>query len=113
MTLFLRVVCLQVLESGTGSGSLTHSLARAVAPAGAVHTFEFHQYRWQEARAEFERNGLGDLVHSSHRNIEALGFPESLHGCADAVVLDLPGPWKVLFPAALRHPLRPSNTACK
>jgi tRNA (adenine57-N1/adenine58-N1)-methyltransferase len=61
-----------------------------------VHTFEFHQQRWQEALAEFETNGLGDLVQSSHRNIEALGFPESLHGCADAVVLDLPGPWKVL-----------------
>ena len=52
----------QVLESGTGSGSLTHSLARAVAPAGAVHTFEFHQQRWREACSEFETNGLGDIV---------------------------------------------------
>jgi tRNA (adenine57-N1/adenine58-N1)-methyltransferase catalytic subunit len=98
MTLPRRLVCPQVLESGTGSGSLTHSLARAVAPAGVVHTFEFHQQRWQEASAEFEANGLQDLVQCSHRNIEALGFPESLHGRADAVVLDLPGPWKVLVP---------------
>ena len=88
----------QVLESGTGSGSLTHSLARAVAPAGAVHTFEFHQQRWREACSEFETNGLGDIVLSSHRDIEALGFPENLHGSADAVILDLPGPWKVLCP---------------
>ena len=31
-----------------------------------------------------------------HRNIEELGFPEERHGAADAVFLDLPGPWKVM-----------------
>ena len=35
------------------------------------------------------------------RNIEELGFPEDLlAGRADAVFLDLPGPWKVVPSAA-------------
>ena len=88
-----------VLESGTGSGSLTTALARAVAPGGRVHTFEFHRQRAEEAAVEFSANGLAGVVSTVQRDIEALGFPEDLHGCADGVFLDLPGPWKV--PAAL------------
>ncbi|GAB4821569.1 hypothetical protein N2152v2_008615 [Parachlorella kessleri] len=84
-----------VLESGTGSGSLTTSLARAVAPTGHVWTFEFHEQRASTAAEEFKANGLGGLVTVTQRDIEGQGFPEELHGKADALFLDLPGPWKV------------------
>jgi predicted methyltransferase len=65
-----------VLESGTGSGSLTHSLARVVAPHGHVYTFDFHQLRADEAQAEFDRHGLTGMVVGGHRNIEEQGFPQ-------------------------------------
>lgn len=88
-----------VLESGTGSGSLTTSLSRAVGPNGAVNTFEFHEERAQVAAEEFKRNGMKNIS-VTHRNIEENGFPENLHGKADAIFLDLPRPWKVVPSAA-------------
>lgn len=105
----LRPGCV-VLESGTGSGSMTTSLARAVAPHGRVHTFEFHQQRAELAAKEFEENGLGGIVSVEHRNVEQAGFPEALAGTADAVFLDLPAPWRVV-PAAAAS-LRPNGVVC-
>eukprot|EP00884_Botryococcus_braunii_P019320 jgi/Botrbrau1/6071/Bobra.177_1s0011.2 len=99
-----------VLESGTGSGSLTHSLARAVAPIGHVHTFEFHEQRCGQARKEFRANGLQDVVTVQQRDIQASGFPADLHGTADAVFLDLPGPWEAVGSAA--KCLRPDGVFC-
>lgn len=114
----IAMVCFQlelrpgsiVLESGTGSGSLTTSLARAVAPSGHVHTFEFHAQRAEAACDDFRRNGLVEVVTVEHRNVEENGFPESLHDRADAVFLDLPEPWKAV-PSAVTC-LRPDGVFC-
>ncbi|KAG4971435.1 hypothetical protein AAZX31_13G217600 [Glycine max] len=94
-----------VLESGTGSGSLTTSLARAVAPSGHVYTFDFHEQRAASARADFERTGLSSLVTVQVRDIQGEGFPDTFTGMADSVFLDLPQPWLVIPSAAkvLRH----------
>ncbi|XP_072978999.1 uncharacterized protein [Typha angustifolia] len=91
---YLEIVpgCL-VLESGTGSGSLTTSLARAVAPSGQVFTFDFHEQRAASAREDFERNGLSSLITVGVRDIQGEGFPKEYSGSADAVFLDLPQPW--------------------
>lgn len=99
-----------VLESGTGSGSLTTSLARTIAPTGHVHTFEYHEERALDAAKEFEKNGLGKVITVEQRNIEELGFPENLHTKADAVFLDLPGPWKAI-PSAAKC-LKPDGVFC-
>ncbi|CAK9176134.1 unnamed protein product [Ilex paraguariensis] len=85
--MYLEIIpgCL-VLESGTGSGSLTTSLARAVAPTGHVH-------RAASAREDFERTGLSSLVTVAVRDIQGEGFPDIFCGLADSVFLDLPQPW--------------------
>ncbi|KAB2610220.1 tRNA (adenine(58)-N(1))-methyltransferase catalytic subunit TRMT61A-like [Pyrus ussuriensis x Pyrus communis] len=86
--MFLELVpgCL-VLELGTGSGSLTTSLARAVAPKGHVYTFDFHEQRAQ-------------LVTVGVRDIQGEGFPDEFSGRADSVFLDLPQPGLAIPSAA-------------
>lgn len=81
-----------VIESGTGSGSLSHAILRAIKPHGHLHTFDFHEVRTQQAREEFKNHGLTDFVTCYHRDVCALGFTDQLIGKADAVFLDLPLP---------------------
>ena len=48
-----------MLETGTGSGSLTSAMARSVLPSGHIHTYEFHAERAQKARDDFALLGIG------------------------------------------------------
>lgn len=80
-----------MVESGTGSGALSHAALRTLAPHGHLHTFEFHQARSVKAREEFENHNLSHLVTVHHRDVCAEGF--ALDSKVDAVVLDLPEPW--------------------
>ncbi|EOA20788.1 hypothetical protein CARUB_v10001124mg [Capsella rubella] len=101
VVMYLEVVpgCV-VLESGTGSGSLSTSLARAVAPTGHVYSFDFHEQRAVSAREDFEKTGISSLVTVEVRDIQGEGFPEKLSGLADSVFLDLPQPWLAVPSAA-------------
>jgi len=97
------------VESGTGSGSLTTSLVRAIAPIGHIHTFEFNPRRMEAAQEEFKTNGLSELVTCYHRDVCANGFP-MVSGGVDAVFLDLPTPWQVISSA--KRVLRPEGRLC-
>ncbi|KAF3637354.1 hypothetical protein CQW23_05533 [Capsicum baccatum] len=111
VVMYLEIVpgCL-VLESGTGSGSLTTSLARAVAPTGHVYTFDFHEQRAASAREDFEKTGLSNLVTVGVRDIQGEGFPDEFCGRADSVFLDLPQPW-LAIPSAGKM-LKPDGVLC-
>lgn len=98
-----------VIESGTGSGSLTTSLARAVAPFGHVHSFEFNLDRVNKAKIDFSNNGIESVVTVRHRDVCGTGFPYFPEG-ADAVFLDLPSPWVVIDDC--HRNLRPQGRLC-
>jgi tRNA (adenine57-N1/adenine58-N1)-methyltransferase len=96
----------KVFEAGTGSGSLTHALSRAVGPSGRVFTFDFHADRAAAAEQEFIANGLsnvtvnhGDVTsdtgfHVTVSDASSQGKINELGGViGDAVFLDVPEPW--------------------
>eukprot|EP00927_Polykrikos_kofoidii_P008824 TRINITY_DN13688_c0_g3_i1.p1 TRINITY_DN13688_c0_g3~~TRINITY_DN13688_c0_g3_i1.p1 ORF type:complete len:427 (+),score=97.10 TRINITY_DN13688_c0_g3_i1:121-1281(+) len=85
-----------VVEAGTGSGSVSASMARALRPGGHLHTFEFHAERQQQAAEEFRKQGLEDVVTSHHGDICTDGVGEALRDDVDAVFLDLPAPWSAM-----------------
>ena len=83
-----------VIEAGTGSGSLSHAIARTIAPNGHLYTFDFHQERVLSAQQEFKCHGIDNVVSMNHRDVCADGF--GMESIADAVFLDLPHPWEAI-----------------
>ncbi|TIA90575.1 hypothetical protein E3P99_01535 [Wallemia hederae] len=83
----------RVIESGTGSGSFSHSVARTIGKRGQLHSFEYHQSRSEKARLEFSDHGLSDIISVYHRDSCKDGFTSELHNSIDSVFLDLPMPW--------------------
>nr|XP_039254937.1 tRNA (adenine(58)-N(1))-methyltransferase catalytic subunit TRMT61A-like [Styela clava] len=98
-----------VCESGTGSGSLSHSILRTIMPNGYLHTVEFHEKRAQTAREEFKMHGFEDIVTVYHRDVIEEGFP--IENEADAVFLDIPKPYDVI-PHAIKALKRSGGRLC-
>ncbi|EFC38593.1 predicted protein [Naegleria gruberi] len=106
-----------VIEAGTGSGSLSTSISRAIMPNGHLFTFEYHKERYLHAMNEFKNNGLynititngdvcqngftpnttttpiilSDTLRPKYEPSQILGEDKS--GTVDGVFLDLPKPW--------------------
>jgi tRNA (adenine57-N1/adenine58-N1)-methyltransferase catalytic subunit len=86
----------RVAEAGVGTGALTIVLAWAVGPGGTVYSYDIREDHLEWGKGNVTRAGLAGRVRFSladiTQGIDAQGL--------DAVVLDMPEPWKAL-PAAL------------
>jgi len=82
----------RIIEAGSGSGALTLALARAVAPAGRVYSYESRPEMQRNAVRNLQRAGLSDCVEFKIRDIME-GFDES---GVDALFLDVRTPWDYL-----------------
>jgi len=94
----------RVVESGTGTGSLTTALAHYVGPTGKVYTYELRPEFQKNAAKNLQRSKLIDYVEMKSGDV-TLGIEERE---IDAVVLDLATPWLVI-PHAYEA-LKPSGT---
>lgn len=99
----------RVLEAGTGSGSLTLALCRAVGPEGRVVSYELRP-DFRERAAQNLESFLGklpawlDLRGGDVREVASAGETY------DRVVLDLPEPWGALD--AVSAVLAPGGVVC-
>ncbi len=80
----------KVMEVGTGSGSLTMALARAVSPSGHVWTFDRREDLPKNARKNISRARLDNFVTFCQRQAAEPFLEKDF----DAVILDIPQPWE-------------------
>jgi len=78
----------RVIEAGSGSGGLTLALARAVAPAGRVYSYDNRPDMQHLAIRNIQQAGLSDWVEFKERDIRD-GFDEQ---DVDALFLDVRTP---------------------
>jgi tRNA (adenine57-N1/adenine58-N1)-methyltransferase len=83
----------QVIEVGTGSGALTLTLAKFVAPDGMVYSYERKEEFLENAKKNVVRAGCGANVEFFCRDAGLDGF---LQDDVDAVFIDVPEPWDIV-----------------
>lgn len=87
-----------ICESGTGSGSLSHAIAMAVAPTGHLYTHDIEESRTKNVEQEFREHGLADVTTAVVQNVCTDGF--FVTNACDGVFLDVPAPWEAIPHAA-------------
>jgi tRNA (adenine57-N1/adenine58-N1)-methyltransferase catalytic subunit len=100
----------RVLEAGTGSGSLTLALLRAVGPKGTVHTFDVREDFHHKAVANIERYAGADPSYGTLDARIADVYEDELDLVVDRVVFDLTEPWRAL--PNVHRVLRPGGILC-
>jgi tRNA (adenine57-N1/adenine58-N1)-methyltransferase catalytic subunit len=83
----------RVVESGTGTGSLTTALAHYVGSTGKVYTYELRSEFQKNAAKNLERSKLIEYVEMKSGDVTITGYEER---DIDAVILDLAVPWLVV-----------------
>ena len=95
-----------VLEAGIGSGSLTIALANAVAPNGKVVSYDNREDFIEHAMKNLKTAKLDNRVTTKVKDVtKGIGEKE-----LDAVILDIPNPWKAVFHAW--KALKPGGYLC-
>uniref|UniRef100_A0A8R1DHU7 tRNA (adenine(58)-N(1))-methyltransferase n=1 Tax=Caenorhabditis japonica TaxID=281687 RepID=A0A8R1DHU7_CAEJA len=87
-----------ICESGTGSGSLSHAIALAVAPNGHLYTHDIDESRTKKVQEEFKTHGLSEITTPVVQNVCTDGF--FVTNACDGVFLDVPAPWDAIPHAA-------------
>jgi tRNA (adenine57-N1/adenine58-N1)-methyltransferase len=96
----------RVAEAGAGSGALTIVLLKAVAPEGAVYTYEVRDDHAKVAERNVRRSENAGCWHLRMGDV-CEGIQER---DLDGVVLDIPNPWDALEAAS--SALRPGGHVC-
>ena len=100
-----------VVEAGTGSGSLTLGLARAVGPEGRVISYEMRQDHHDQAAENIAAwyEGSGGKPENLELRVGDVfeGIPET---GVDRMIFDLPEPWRAV--GATTESLAPGGVFC-
>jgi len=83
-----------ICETGTGSGSLSHAIATAIAPGGHLYTHDIDEGRVKKVEQELKEHGLFGCTTVIQQDTCEDGF--FVENACDGVFLDLPAPWKAV-----------------